>query len=89
MSRVRLPKLKDESKFTKQFIPLSSDNIQVKINGTQKEIEGDVSDAQVVDTTFNIDPLSEDNVVYDETDVSDLSMLVQIIHLMDLKLWMS
>jgi hypothetical protein len=26
---------------------------------------------QVVDTTFNIDPLSEDNVVYDETDVSD------------------
>ena len=71
MSRVRLPKLKDESRFTKQFIPLSSDNIQVKINGTQKQIEGDVSDAQVVDTTFNIDPLSEDNVVYDETDVSD------------------
>lgn len=71
MSRVKLPKLKDESRFTKQFIPLSSDNIQVKINGTQKQIEGDVSDAQVVDTTFNIDPLSEDNVVYDETDVSD------------------
>ena len=41
------------------------------INGTQKQIEGDVSDTQVVDTTFNIDPLSEDNVVYDETDVSD------------------
>ena len=71
MSRVKLPKLKDESRFTKQFIPLSSDNIQVKINGTQKQIEGDVSDTQVVDTTFNIDPLSEDNVVYDETDVSD------------------
>lgn len=71
MSRVKLPKLKDESRFTKQFIPLSSDNIQVKINGTQKQIEDDVSDTQVVDTTFNIDPLSEDNVVYDETDVSD------------------
>lgn len=71
MSRVKLPRLKDESRFTKQFIPLSSDNIQVKINGTQKQIEGDVSDTQVVDTTFNIDPLSEDNVVYDETDVSD------------------
>lgn len=71
MSRVKLPKLKDESRFTKQFIPLSSDNIQVKINGTQKQIEGDVSDTQVVDTTFNIDPLSEDNVVYDETDISD------------------
>jgi hypothetical protein len=27
MSRVKLPKLKDESRFTKQFIPLSSDNI--------------------------------------------------------------
>lgn len=71
MSKVKLPKLKNQNEFTKTFIPLNSDNIQVKIKGTQEQIEGNVANTQVMDTSTNIDPLSPESMIYDETPVSD------------------
>jgi len=34
MSKVRLPKLKEGSGFTKKFLPVNIGNIEVKINST-------------------------------------------------------
>lgn len=71
MSKVKLPKLKDNSGFTKKFLIANLPNVEVKINSTQKKIQGDNTNTQIVDTSANIDPLSAENVVYDETDTSD------------------
>lgn len=71
MSKVKLPVLKKDSKFTKEFLPTQFYNVQIKINGTQKQIEGDFSNAQVMDNAFNLNPLSESNVVYDDAGVSE------------------
>ena len=77
MSKVKLPKAKNPE-FVKQFIPTGSDNIQIKIAGTQNQLEGDPSNAEVVDTTFNIDPLSAENVDETPFDVSDLNDFVNV-----------